>query len=370
MQAGSALFPGGIPVFIFELSNALIQDGNEVHVITGREVSKTLTSIREIFDVERLSKIVPLKRIQKEFWSPRLNMGTLNELLLWLLQGSKLLKTIEPDMIIINGAVPIRSSAFKVAVCHDLEFRNTRFQALLKLYDNILYRTYDKVATTSTELSQAAPEALGVNPNKIVIMPVCIGIQKYHVLPLERREHAILHVGTWNDKNLDSTVKAFCKLAKTDPTIKLYIVGSLWEGPKKILSQVKEEFSRRICCLGHISKADLRDLYSRVKVASVPSIYKVPVLSPTVLESLASGTPVIGGSTAISRDLLIDKYNGFRVHPRDFNTLAERISLLTGNVELWDKFSKNARSIAENFDASAIAKKYTELYRTWKGRRR
>ncbi|MCJ7632029.1 glycosyltransferase, partial [Candidatus Bathyarchaeota archaeon] len=164
------------------------------------------------------------------------------------------------------------------------------------------------------------------------------------------------------------TLKAFSILAKMDPAIKLYIVGSLSERPKRLLSKVKEEFSRRIICLGHVSKTDLRDLYSRVKVTSVPSIYQVPVLSPTVLESLASGTPVIGGSTAISCDLLVDNYNGFRVHPNDFNTLAKRISILTENKELWDKLSVNARSIAENFDASAVSKKYVDLYRTWNGR--
>ena len=368
LQAGSALRPGGIPVFMFELSNALIRDGHEVYVITGREVPKTITAIREIFDVERLPRIIPLKKIQKEFWSPKLDMGTMNELILWLFQGSQLLETISPDMIIINGAVPIRSSAFKVAVCHDLELRNTRLHALLKLYDNVLYRGYDKVATTSTELAQAAPATLGINAKNITTIPVCIGVQKYHVSPQECREHAILHVGTWYDKNLYSTVKAFCILAKMDPTIKLYVVGDLSERPKRILSKVKEEFLRRIFCVGHISKTDLRDLYSRVKVTSVPSIYQVPVLSPTALESLASGTPVIGGSTAISCDLLVDKYNGFRVRPNDFNTLAERMSLLTGNKELWDKLSVNARSVAENFDASLVSKKYIELYRTWNGR--
>jgi glycosyltransferase involved in cell wall biosynthesis len=107
---------------------------------------------------------------------------------------------------------------------------------------------------------------------------------------------------------------------------------------------------------------ELKSLYSRVKVTSVPSSYRVPVLSPTALESLASGTPVVGGSTAISRDLLVDEYNGFTVYPTDFNALSEKIALLTRNADLWKTLSANARSSAQSFDASIVGRKYIRLH--------
>jgi glycosyltransferase involved in cell wall biosynthesis len=362
-QIGSALNEGGISVFIFELSNALIRDGHKVYLVSGRDVPKTETALKMMFDVEKLPIIIPLQRSLTETYSLKLDVGTAKELSLWLSQGSHLLRNIAPDMVIINGAVPICSSTFKVAVCHDLEFRaRTGPYALQKLYDKALYQIFDKVAATSTELAKLASNQLGIKSEKVITIPTCIDTSKYAVLPREQREHAILHVGTWIDKNLETTVKAFCKLAKTDPALKLYVVGNLWEWPKNILSKVKEEFSERICCVGKISKMQLKDLYSRVKVTSVPSIYRVPLLSPTVLESLASGTPVVGGSTAISRDLLVDGYNGFTVYPTDFNTLSERIALLTRNAELWNRFSANARSSVQNFDASVVGRKYLGLY--------
>jgi glycosyltransferase involved in cell wall biosynthesis len=365
-QVGSALTEGGIPQFIFELSSALIKDGNEAYVISGREVPKTQITIKEMFGVEKLPKVLPLLEVQTETLSGKLDRDMMKEFLLWLSHGSQLLEEIAPDMIIANGAVPVFSSTFKVVVCHDLELRararSMGSYSLLRLYDRAVYRMFDKVATTSTELAQAVPFKLAINSEKVIIIPICIDTHKYVALPLEQRDHAVLHVGTWSGKNLEATVKAFCKLAKTDPKIKLYIVGDLPRIPEDILSKVRGEFSRRIFCVGRISKVKLRDLYSKVKVTSVPSIYQIPVLSPTVLESLASGTPVVGGSTAISADLLVDGYNGFKVYPSDFNTLSERISLLTKNNELWSRFSVNAQSTAKLFDSSVVARKYVRLY--------
>jgi glycosyltransferase involved in cell wall biosynthesis len=361
-QYGSALTEGGITAFIFELSNALIQDGHDVFVLSGRDLPKTQATIRNMFGVERLPRILTLQESQEAIWFSKISRDAMKELFLWASQGSSLVKKIAPDMIIINGAAPVFSSAFKVAVCHDLEFRGQPWSsALLTLYDKVLYQMFDNVATTSTELSQAAPSKLGIKPEKVVTIPICIDTHKYIGLPQEQREHAILHVGTWPDKNLETTVKAFCKLAKTDSAIRLYVVGVLNEKNKDVLSKVKEEFSKRIYCVGKVSKIELRELYSRVKVTSVPSTYQIPVLSPTVLESLASGTPVVGGSTAISRDLLVDGYDGFRVYPTDFSTLSERVSLLTRNNELWNRLSINARSIAMHFDASVVSKKYVKL---------
>jgi glycosyltransferase involved in cell wall biosynthesis len=367
-QIRSALKEGGVPTLIFELSNALIRDGHEVYLVSGRDMPKTETALRAMFDVERLPIIIPLQRsLTEPCGAPKLDVETAIDLSLWLSQGSHLLRTIAPDMIIINGAAPIRSSAFKVAVCHDLEFRVRvgPFASLHKLFAKAIYRTFDKVVATSTELAKLVPNQLGIKSEKVITIPVCIDTRKYVVLSHEQREHAILHVGTWTDKNLGTTVKAFCKLAKIDSALKLYVVGNLWKWPKSILCKVKEEFRKRIYCVGKISKMELKYLSSRVKVTSVPSIYRVPVLSPTVLESLASGTPVVGGSTAISRDLLVDGYNGFTVYPTDFNTLSDRIALLTRNAELWNRLSANARSVAQNFDASVVGRKYVRLYNAY-----
>jgi glycosyltransferase involved in cell wall biosynthesis len=359
-QVGSAFITGGINTFIFELANALIKDDHEVFLISGREVLKRSLLLKELFNVERLPKFVTLREYSKAIYSAKADVGTLNELLLWSFKGSQLINKIKPDIIIVNGAVPLFTSAFKVIVCHDLEFRGGMLQ---RQYNKILYKTlFDVIAATSTELTYQARYEFRVPAERVVTIPICIDTRKYSALPIQKREHAILHVGTWSDKNLETTLKAFTKLSNEDRELKLYIVGDLWERPAKIISRLRREVFKRIYCLGRISKSELMGLYSRVKATSVPSVYRVPVLSPTVLESLASGTPVVGSSTAISRDLLINGYTGFRVHPADFNTIAEKISILIANNKLWSVMSINGRNIAKKFDAHNVARKYVQLY--------
>lgn len=354
-QVGSAFSVNGINVFIWELSDALIGEGHEVYVISAYKAREE--NVIEMFDIDNLPRIVTLSRkINPE--------NNVEGVLLWLYKGWRVLNKIGPSMIVVNGAVPIHSSAFKVAVCHDLEFRRSLRQ---KWYDMLVYHTFDAIVTMSTELRRRITHELGLNPSKIALIPVCINTRKYFTPSLNQREHAMLHVGTWRDKNLETTVKAFRAMARNDNEMKLYIVGNLWDAPMKLLSKVENSLRKRIKCLGVIPKEELRYLYSRVKVTLVPSIYRIPVLSPTVLESITSGTPVIGSSTGISHDLLIHGYNGFRVYPKDFATMATRMADLVTDNKLWTEMSKNALALAQRYDASLIAKKYVQLYDSFAG---
>ena len=349
---GSATYVDGVNVFIWELSEALINDGVEVYVISGYNVNKRY--VKNLFDIDELPRTVSL-------CSETCPKSRIREGLLWFCKGSRILNKIAPDMLIINGAVPLYSTAFTVVVNHDLEFRRVQE---LRYYDMLLYRMFNRIVTTSTELSQGLSRELRLNPSKITIIPICINIKKYCTRGFNQREHAILHIGTRGEKNLEASVNAFEIIAKNDQELKLYIAGPPSNRLKTALSVVKDSnIRRRISYLGIVPKRKLRYLYSTVKVTLVPSLYRVPVISPTVLESIASGTPVIGSSIALSQDLLIHGYNGFRIHPKDFTSLASTTLTLITDHKLWDKMSRNALVLSKFYDAPFIAKKYYELYK-------
>lgn len=349
-RAESAFSIDGINFFIWELAEALMSQGHEVFVISGCEDYSA--DVHEVFEIDKTpTTVIVNRKIHRN--------ENMKIILSWLCRGSRILNKISPDMLICNGVVPLFSPIVKMAVCHDLEFRGP-FQ---RQYSMCLFNTFDKVAVTSTELRSRATFELGLNPSKIARIPVCVGTRKYHSTDINEREHAILHVGTWIDKNLKTTVDAFRMLSKNDPQMKLYIVGDMnWSLPQKIVSTVEQKTREKIICLGQISREQMKKLISKVKVTCVPSTYRVPVLSPTVLESLASGTPVIGSSTGISCDILINERNGFRVNPLDAVSMAQKISILTKNDELWNAQSGNALTIIRSFDSSVVAKEYIRLY--------
>jgi glycosyltransferase involved in cell wall biosynthesis len=123
----------------------------------------------------------------------------------------------------------------------------------------------------------------------------------------------------------------------------------------------------RVFLLGIVSAERLKHLLSTVRVLAVPSMYAVPVASPTALDGLASGTPVVG-STSISTDLLTDGHTGFCVDPRDTQKLAERFDVLLRDDTVWQVTSANCKQRSEAFSSDAIMQKYIDLASSCRGK--
>jgi glycosyltransferase involved in cell wall biosynthesis len=103
----------------------------------------------------------------------------------------------------------------------------------------------------------------------------------------------------------------------------------------------------------------------RAKALILPSSYEG--FSYTSLEAMACGTPPIV-STAVPEEVVINGYNGLRVHtldPRDYAAALER--LLT-DQELWLKLSRNGREFVKQFNYIEIANKYINLIKNLYGR--
>jgi glycosyltransferase involved in cell wall biosynthesis len=262
----------------------------------------------------------------------------------------------------------MRCPYFKVAVATDMQFR----VGILKYYDSIMYRTFDKTVAVSTELKQELVRQLQLPVEKIPVIPVCIDTRRFSPSPGAKRIHAILHIGARQEKRPDITIEAFERIAEQDDEVELWITGGLAsigtnERAKTLLSRLEKkniDIRKRISIMGTVSKEKLAELYSMAKVTSVPSDYVVPVCSPTVIESLASGTPVVGSVSAISKDILIDGYDGFRVQTGDAATFALRLSSMISSDSVWSEMSKNAVTIAQRCDKMNVAKEYISLYKS------
>jgi len=78
---------GGVVTFIFELADAFIRMGHEVAVLTFSS-SIDAESVRKIYNVENVPKILSLKRFeQPDYWPLRGN--SLRDLTIWLIRGAK-----------------------------------------------------------------------------------------------------------------------------------------------------------------------------------------------------------------------------------------------------------------------------------------
>jgi glycosyltransferase involved in cell wall biosynthesis len=361
-RSGDSLIVDGINVFIYELSDALIHLGHEVYLVSGftsnipagEATSRFEKAVKRLFSVEAVPTHISLSSdLHWKFGYAQL----VEESLLFTFKGQRVIKEISPSMVIVNGATAMFCPYFKVIVNHDMEFRFSKY------YNRIVYRTFDKVVATSSELKQELTRQLHLPDANIAVLPICIDTSKFSPRAMHDRTHAILHVGPRFDKRPDITIDAFEKIAESDPRLKLFIVGSFDTSLLSRIQKIKKSTRERIILLGRISKEKLAELYSQAKVTCVPSNYRFPVCSPTALESLAAGTPVVGSLSAISQDLLIDGYDGFRVQPNNAAMFASRLQLLLNGEDLWSRMSRNALEVAKRYDKRTVAHDYVSLYK-------
>jgi hypothetical protein len=346
-RAASVLIPDGVNTFIFELGAAMLRRGINVNILTGccsKEVDNPSEQARYLFDVER---VPPIQFLKKGFFQ-----NTLEEVLCWAVKGSRVLTRIKPDLTIMNGVVPCSPCGQRITVCHGLRPHGV-YPRAIKYYNYLMYRTFGPMVAVSEQLKREMASELKLKDVKVI--PIGLDIKRYFPFPLEERKLAILHVGTRPAKNLSTTLKAFKIISERIPAAKLYVAGEYDSALKCIDESIKD----KVFFTGVVPKKELRSLYAKVLLVSVPSYYES--FSYATLEAFASGTPVIG-SEVIPPELLIEGFNGHRLpRPDDYITLGEKSIELILNTSKWKRMSANARTVAFKYDLERIVESYLDM---------
>lgn len=137
------------------------------------------------------------------------------------------------------------------------------------------------------------------------------------------------------------------------------------EGPEKeyLSSLIAKEHLNNVHLAGYLSGQELIDFYYRADVFVAPSVWDEP-LGLTILEAMASKTPVIATRKGGIPLLVKDKYNGLFVSSRNSKMIAENCNKLLENEELRQKLGENARkTVEEKFNWKKIALKFHRLYK-------
>lgn len=151
-------------------------------------------------------------------------------------------------------------------------------------------------------------------------------------------------------KGIDDLVAA---VADCDD-VALWIVG---DGPARgsLEAQVPDHAADRIAFLGEIDHDRLPHVYRRADAFCMPSVYlrdegDVEGLGLVFLEAQQFGLPVIGTRSGGIPEALADGETGYLVDERASDKIAECITKLRDDEDLYHEFSSNARSfIAEQF---------------------
>ena len=180
----------------------------------------------------------------------------------------------------------------------------------------------------------------------------------------------VLFVGRLaSNKGLLDLATAFARLASTDPSSQLVVIGE--DGGQRAALEAKAQelrLSERLHLLGHVADdALLAAAYREARMTVLPSEYEAFGL--VLLESLAAGTPVVASRVGGIPEVVEDGKAGLLVPPKSPTALAEAIGRLWVDRDLARRLGEYGRDhVVPRFQWDALADRLDALYREVTGR--
>ncbi len=167
----------------------------------------------------------------------------------------------------------------------------------------------------------------------------------------------ILHVGRiTKEKSVDSLLYVAKKLKDKKIKFKLVIIG---KGPvyrKLVIQSNILGLEKNVIFTGYVDNKDLPKYYATADMFLTDS--KVETQGIVLLESLASGTPIIGANAGAIPELVFNGETGYLTKPTDVDDIIEKIKKIKDK----DTFSKKCVEIASTHSIENITTKLENLY--------
>jgi glycosyltransferase involved in cell wall biosynthesis len=220
----------------------------------------------------------------------------------------------------------------------------------------------DSVIAVSKSVKQQLMEVYGVNEEKVHV--IHNGVESGQYSPSLTRENVILYVGRQTaHKGLTFLLQGFAKFAQDHSEYKLVLVGERLEGgvdPSLVKLAERLGMSNRIKFTGRLPDPQLRNILGRARCLVLPSLAES--FGMTVLEAMASETPVIATNVGGIPELIDHGRNGLLVPPVNPNAIASSLDRIVTHAELRRKLVREGRRTAEQFSWDKVAQATIQVY--------
>jgi sugar transferase (PEP-CTERM/EpsH1 system associated) len=186
-------------------------------------------------------------------------------------------------------------------------------------------------------------------------------------LPFDEQPKGLLNIGTVGRmdpiKNFDCLLLAIRKILEQQPSfrsrLRLSMVGS---------GSMLSAYRQKVAELGLQDIAwlpgerdDIPGLLRSMVIFVLPS--RNEGISNTILESMATGLPIIASNVGGNSELIEDGVSGLLVEPNDSDALADALVFYLHHSEVCDSHGKAARERAVSlFSLRTMVQAYTQLY--------
>lgn len=172
----------------------------------------------------------------------------------------------------------------------------------------------------------------------------------------------ILHAGRLGkEKNVDVLIKAFARIAESQPAVSLDIAGDgpAREGLEKLATQLG--LGTQVRFLGFVDRISLARMYKEYDCFATASTIETQGI--VLLEAMAAGLPVVGVRALAIPEIVRSGRDGIVVPPFDVQSLARGIERLIAEEPLRRRFGAACRADVKPHDLTIVVDEIERLYR-------
>ena len=248
---------------------------------------------------------------------------------------------------------------FELAASKKIKYKISRYlwYSFLKMQKRVAPKLQN-IITVSQSSKKGIIEEFNCKKNNILVINNGLDTEEFSPIEESVRDLNRLITTASADvplKGLDYSLKALKILKKDNPNIHLIVIGSPKKGghTERLIKELN--IKDNVFFKKHISKEEIRRLYSTSSVAIVSSLYEG--FGYPVIEAMSCEVPLIATNVS-SIPELVGKY-GILIDPKDENLLSKKIKKILSNYDEHKKTAIQGRQhIIKTFNWSKITNEY------------
>ncbi|MDC3113509.1 glycosyltransferase family 4 protein [Gammaproteobacteria bacterium] len=248
---------------------------------------------------------------------------------------------------------------FELAASKKIKYKISRYlwYSFLKMQKQVAPKLQN-IITVSQSSKKGIIEEFNCKKNNILVINNGLDTEEFSPIEESVRDLNRLITTASADvplKGLDYSLKALQILKKDNPNIHLIVIGSPKKGghTERLIKELN--IKDNVFFKKHISKEEIRKLYSTSSVAIVSSLYEG--FGYPVIEAMSCEVPLIATNVS-SIPELVGKY-AILIDPKDENLLSHKIKNILSNYDDHKKTAIQGRQhIIKTFNWSKITNEY------------
>lgn len=232
------------------------------------------------------------------------------------------------------------------------------------------------VICPSKAVARHMKDKFGIGEDKIVIINRWVNLEKFKFIDpqVRKKSNIVVAIGRISpSKGYEYLIEAFRKVVRSNPFLKLKIVGSADKSKLNYLTHLKTlvnrfALDRNVEFSGF--RKDVEEVLAQARLAVAPSVIE-EAFPRAVLEACACGIPVVTTNIGGTNEIIEDGIEGVAVEPKNSEAIADAILKLLSDNVLADAMALRARSKVERLysmekcleETEAVYKKAVTFFR-------